>query len=138
MDTLLELTYFVGDSRNGEDENMDTLLDVMTSGVILPQEDSHFVEPSEQAIEMLGESGYGIGFAPDFLEREASRFDEGWDNAVLPEAANAPTRILRIWKDSQPIHFSVSDVQTIYVRDSQQVMTLRIAFPRYAGTFVIL
>lgn len=42
------------------------------------------------------------------------------------------------WRGTDPIHFTLSDVQTLYVGSIGDVATLRARFPLYRGTFVVL
>lgn len=128
MNDLMELTYFTGDFRNCNFYNLDELIDLLESHVIFPDTNKgvpvRLVSPCTETIEALSLSGYGVGFSPEFIEKYSLR---------QARAEDAP-----VWETMEPIQFGIEDVQTLYVRDSESVLTLRIVFPRFQGTYVIL
>lgn len=42
------------------------------------------------------------------------------------------------WRTTEPVHFTLGDVQTIYVRTMDDVVTLRNRYPAYGGVYVVL
>lgn len=136
MQDIFELTHFVGDVRNCHMANLDDLIEVMEDGRIDPRGESAgaacFVEPQIESIEALRMSGFGIGFSPEFLSGHGLREHRAMQT-IPADAGHA----IRIWEMPEPLSFAVEDIQTLYVRGQEAVLTLRILFPRYTGTFVI-
>lgn len=46
--------------------------------------------------------------------------------------------MLHEWRGTAPVHFTLDDIQTIYVGSLEDVTALRQAYPGYTGTFTIL
>lgn len=42
------------------------------------------------------------------------------------------------WRGVAPVQFTLADIQSIYVSSPEDVSTLRVLFPEYDGTFIIL
>lgn len=42
------------------------------------------------------------------------------------------------WRGTGPIHFTLDDVQTIYVANLEDITAVRTMYPQYRGTFVVL
>lgn len=226
---VLELGYFIGEPNGTDEENFEMLQALLESGTILPDrwetvneegevisvldgvlgqcEFASFVEIPQDSIEWWQTSGFGIGFTPEFLEKQEvdavtyvpldadlPRLDAGtmvesgleyiWDNwdelryyrhiasGAISAVRNDPEKrayvhemiagyandtrtfyeivptddldalengdILREWRGTSTIHFTLDDVQTIYVPSLDHVMTLRIMHPSYKGTYVVL
>lgn len=147
---MLELTHFVGDSRYNDDENLLLLMDTLQDGIILTdcfatlhrRAAMRFVEPCPETMEALGASGYGLGFAPDFFTERGymKRMEVNTQHPV--HAGTTATALalepVHVWVCETPVLFDIEDVQTLYVRSTNAVATLRQAFPGYAGTFVVL
>lgn len=129
MSEILELTHFM--PGTGCDEaDLSLLLETLEDGVILPGP-NEFVEPDTETIDALDMSGWGLGFSPEFL------CEKGYmDHMECTTCGKAPGQ--PIWTYDEPVSFNIRDVQTLYVHGSDAAMTLRIAFPGYTGTFVIL
>lgn len=58
---------------------------------------------------------------------------DGEGLATTPEG-DSPSE----WRGTAPIQFTLADVQTIYVATLENVATLRLTYPGYKGTFVVL
>lgn len=42
------------------------------------------------------------------------------------------------WRGTQPIHFTLDDIQTVYVASIDEVSHFRLMYPGYTGTFAVL
>lgn len=226
---VLELGYFIGEAGASDEENFEALQDLLESRVILPDawetvneagetisaldgvlghcEFASFVEIPQDSLQWWQTSGFGIGFTPEFLEKQdvdavtyvpldadLARLDAGtlihsgidylWDNwdelqyyrhiasDAMSALRNDPEKrahvhemiighandtrtfyeiihtddldaletgdILREWRGTSAVSFTLDDVQTIYVPSLDHVMTLRIMHPAYKGVYVVL
>lgn len=58
---------------------------------------------------------------------------------LLPDDALEITEdaLLREWRGTAPVHFTLDDIQTVYVSSLDDVNSFRTRYPRYKGTFVV-
>lgn len=60
------------------------------------------------------------------------------DLRTYHEVVDEDDDIPREWRVTQAVHFTLDDVQTVYVASSEEVCQFRLMYPSYQGTFVIL
>lgn len=60
------------------------------------------------------------------------------DMRTYYEVVYPDTEGLLEWRGTQPIHFTLADVQTVYVASVEEVGHFRAMYPQYNGTFVVL
>lgn len=57
----------------------------------------------------------------------------------VPEDGHDEEQIMpREWRGTEPVHFTLADVQTIYVPTADDVAAMRKAYPDFKGSYVVL
>lgn len=119
----MEMTYFVGDSLNCNAGNLDDLIALMECRTLAPEgvrgAPVQLAHLSGDTVDTLGLSGYGLNFTPEYICAHR-----------LQKAA--------AWEGAGQLRFGIKDIQTLYVREAESILTLKILFPRYQGTFAIV
>lgn len=96
-------------------------------------------EHAQTAIQTLREDPEKQAVLRERITERANDTRTYYEVVDVEDVDGAPEEaFLKEWRGTEPVHFTLSDVQTVYVSTTAEVEHFRTMYPQYQGTFVVL